>query len=94
LEDAVARAFMANTLLHGQDSIARESVELLLERGLRKVDKDDNGNDLYTWTSDLRLRIPSPVNLVIEQVSLRKKSFALYVVKATGAFIVPQVIVS
>jgi len=64
-DDAVGRAYMANTLLHGQDSISRESVRLLMDRGLRKVDQ--NGESLFTWNADLRLRIPSPVNLTLEQ---------------------------
>ena len=62
-EDAVARAFLANQLLHGQDSISREAVETLMERGLKEV-----GDGKYTWTTDLRLRIPSPFNLLEEQV--------------------------
>lgn len=63
-ETAITRACLANQLLHGQDSILRDSVELLMERGLRKL--DGSGEDV-TWTTDLRLRIPSSVNIVMEQ---------------------------
>lgn len=62
-EDAVARAYMANTLAHGTDTILPSSVETLMKRGLRKV-----GDDGYTWSADLRLRIPSAFHVLIEQV--------------------------
>ncbi|TRY79156.1 hypothetical protein TCAL_16122 [Tigriopus californicus] len=61
--DAVGRAHIANQLMHGTDSIFRESVEVLMKRGLREVEPGK-----FTWNSDLRLRIPSPVHLVIDQV--------------------------
>merc|ERR1712098_536429 len=35
--DAVAKAFMANNLIHGMGSITREAVETLMTRGLTKV---------------------------------------------------------
>ena len=64
-EDAVARAYLANTLMHGTDSILRSSVETLMVRGLTKIAGTE---DKYTWNADLRLRIPAPFNLVFEQV--------------------------
>ena len=64
-EDAVARAYLANTLMHGTDSILRSSVETLMVRGLTKIAGTE---DKYTWNADLRLRIPGPFNLVFEQV--------------------------
>ena len=63
LEDAVGRAFTANRLIHGEGSISRESVEKLLQRGLREVEPGK-----FTWRADLRLRMTSPVNLVLDQV--------------------------
>ena len=67
-EDACGRAFIANQFLHGTDSITRSSVETLMTRGLRKVGVNKDGKDIFTWTTDLRLRIPSPFNVVLEQV--------------------------
>ncbi len=64
-EDAVARAYLANSLMHGTDSILRSSVETLMVRGLTKVEGTE---DKYTWNADLRLRIPGPFNLAFEQV--------------------------
>lgn len=63
--DAIGRAHIANQLMHGTDSIFRESVEILMKRGLREVEPGK-----FTWNSDLRLRIPSPVHLVIDQVNI------------------------
>ena len=65
-EDAVARAYLANTLMHGTDSILRSSVETLMLRGLTKV---EGSGDKYTWNADLRLRIPAPFHIVYEQVN-------------------------
>ena len=73
-EDAVARAFVANQLMHGTDSISREAVEILMERGLKQL---DDGS--YTWTSDLRRRIPSALNLVIEQVSIDHRDHIFHI---------------
>jgi len=61
-EDAVQRAFLANQLIHGSDSISKESVKILMKRGLRQL-----GDGLYTWNTDLRLRVPSFFNLLEEQ---------------------------
>ena len=66
--DACGRAFLANQFLHGTDSITRSSVEKIMSRGLRKVGVNKEGEDLYTWTTDFRLRIPSPFTVVFEQV--------------------------
>jgi pimeloyl-ACP methyl ester carboxylesterase len=63
-EDAVARAFMANQLAHGSEAITQASVETLMKRSLKKVSDGDE----YTWTADLRLRIPSAFHVLIEQV--------------------------
>jgi hypothetical protein len=64
--DAVARVYMANAMLHGTDSVTKEAVQTLMKRGLRKTQ-----DGKYTWTTDLRLRIQSPFNVVLEQVRLR-----------------------
>ena len=61
-DDAVSRAFLANQLIHGTDSISKESAKILMERGLRRLD-----DGLYTWNTDLRLRVPSFFNLLEEQ---------------------------
>ena len=66
--DACGRAFLANQFLHGTDSITRSSVETMMSRGLRKVGVNKNGEDLFTWTTDFRLRIPTPFTVVPEQV--------------------------
>ena len=55
----------ANNLMHGMGSISREAVETLMSRGLKKVRSDP---DLYTWTADFRLRIPSPFKVGQDQV--------------------------
>ena len=60
--DAVSRAFMANQMAHGINSITQESVETLMKRGLTKV------GDKYTWSADLRLRVPPAFYTVEEQV--------------------------
>jgi len=62
-EDACGRAFMASNLINGLGSITKESVEILMERGLVKV---PGSPDTYTWSHDLRLRIPTTFNLVQE----------------------------
>jgi len=87
-EDCVARAFMANQLIHGLDSISRSSVETLMERGLRKVKTDEKtGQDLYTWTADFRLRIPSPFKVGLEQVEHFAEQIVcpLLILKSTDA---------
>jgi len=64
-EDAVARAYMASNLITnmflGTDEqhtqITQEAVETLMKRGLEKMD------DGYTWSADLRLRIPTAFNM-------------------------------
>ena len=67
-EDACGRAFLANQFLHGTDSITRSAVETIMSRGLRKVGTNKNGEDTFTWTTDFRLRVPSPFHVVQEQV--------------------------
>ena len=59
---------MANTLIHGADSVTKDSVETLMTRGLKKVSQNKDGEDMWTWRSDLRLRIPSAFNLTADQV--------------------------
>jgi len=61
-EDACGRAFMASNLINGLGSISKESVETLMTRGLVKTG-DGSG---YTWSADLRLRIPTAFNMVLE----------------------------
>jgi len=61
-EDACGKAFMATNILNGLGSITQESVETLMARGLNKVP----GKDEFTWSHDLRLRIPTSFNLVQE----------------------------
>ena len=65
--DAVGRAFMANQMLNGEGSITREAVETLMTRGLRK-----NEDGTFSWTADLRIRIPLPFFLSAEQVTILK----------------------
>jgi len=61
-EDACGRAFMASNILNGLGAMTKESVEILLSRGLVEVP----GSGGYTWSHDLRLRIPTAFNLVQE----------------------------
>eukprot|EP00092_Neocalanus_flemingeri_P035539 GFUD01038684.1.p1 GENE.GFUD01038684.1~~GFUD01038684.1.p1 ORF type:complete len:353 (+),score=113.90 GFUD01038684.1:250-1308(+) len=61
-EDACGRAFMASNLINGLGSINKESVETLMTRGLVEV-PDGSG---FTWSADLRLRIPTAFNMVQE----------------------------
>ena len=61
--DAVARAFMANQYAHGNDSITQESVETLMKRGLKPT-----SDGTYTWSADLRLRVPAAFSALEEQV--------------------------
>jgi len=61
-EDGCGRAFMASNLINGLGSISKESVETLMTRGLVEV-PDGSG---YTWSADLRLRIPTAFNMVQE----------------------------
>ncbi|XP_023345890.1 serine hydrolase-like protein [Eurytemora carolleeae] len=60
-EDACGRAFMASNIINGLGSITKKSVETLMSRGL--VEVPDKG---FTWTHDLRLRIPTMFNMVLE----------------------------
>ena len=85
--DACGRAFLANQFIHGTDSITRSSVETMMSRGLRKVGVNKNGEDLFTWTTDLRLRIPTPFNVVLEQVEhyAEKIQCPLLVIKASDS---------
>jgi len=62
-EDACGRAFMANNIINGLGSITKESVETLMSRGL--VPAPDKPGE-FTWSHDLRLRIPTTFNLVQE----------------------------
>jgi len=62
-EDSCARAFMAANILGGLGSITKESVEILMKRGL--VEHPDDP-DLFSWSADLRLRIPTTFNMVQE----------------------------
>jgi len=61
-EDACGRAFMASNLINGLGSITKESVQTLMSRGLVEM-PDGSG---YTWSADLRLRIPTAFNMVQE----------------------------
>ena len=81
--DAVAKAFMANNLIHGMGSITREAVETIMTRGLKKVE----GTEMYTWTADFRLRIPSPFKVGLDQVEhfTEQIKCPLLVVKATDS---------
>ena len=84
--DAVAKAFMANNLIHGMGSISQEAVETLMTRGLTKVSEKE-GKDLYTWTADFRLRIPSPFKVGMDQVEhfAEQVKCPLLIVKATDS---------
>ena len=81
-EDAIARAFMANQMLNGLNSITKEAVEILMRRGLKKL-----ANGKYTWNSDLRLRIPSPMNVCTEQIEhyVSKIECPHIIIKATDS---------
>lgn len=59
-EDACGQAFMASNIINGLGSISKESVQTLMTRGLREVEGG------YTWSADLRLRIPTAFNMVQE----------------------------
>jgi len=59
-EDACGHAFMASNMINGLGSINKEGVETLMTRGLRKVEGG------YTWSADLRLRVPTVFNMVQE----------------------------
>ena len=61
-EEAVARAYMANHIAHGEGSISQRSVETILARNM----KPSTGGDGLAWGVDLRLRIPSPSNILEE----------------------------
>lgn len=86
-EQACGRAFLASELRHGIDSITRSSVEILSKRGLKKVGVDKYGQDLFTWTADLRLRIPPPFSVVPEQVEqyAQRIQCPLLVIKASDS---------
>ncbi len=62
-EECVDRALMGNWFINGENSISRESVVLLLRRGLRETSPGQ-----FTWRADLRLRVPSPFNMTVDQV--------------------------
>jgi pimeloyl-ACP methyl ester carboxylesterase len=59
-EDACGHAFMASNFINGQGSITREAVRTLMSRGLREVEGG------YTWSADLRIRVPPAFNMVQE----------------------------
>lgn len=59
-EDACGHAFMASNIINGRGSISKEAVETLMARGLREVEGG------FTWSADLRLRIPTAFNMVQE----------------------------
>ena len=86
-EDACGRAYIANQFLHGTDSITRSSVETIMSRGLRKVGVNNNGENLFTWTNDLRLRIPSPFNVLLEQAEhyAERVQCPLLIIKASDS---------
>jgi len=63
-EDACGRAFMASNLINGLGSITKESVETLMRRGL--VELEDGK---FTWSADLRLRIPTAFNMLPEMTT-------------------------
>lgn len=85
--DACGRAFLANQFIHGTDSITRSSVETMMSRGLRKVGVNKEGEDLFTWTTDLRLRIPTPFNVVLEQAEhyAERVQCPLLIIKASDS---------
>jgi len=66
-EDGVARAFMASNLItraflptrNETEQISEEAVRTLMKRGLVEL-ADGSG---YTWSADLRLRIPTAFNM-------------------------------
>ena len=68
--------------LFSVNSITQEAVEILMKRGLKKV-----GEDEYTWTADLRLRIPSAFNVLEEQVEHYASNIKcpMMLLKATGS---------
>ena len=59
-KDACDRAFEAQQIMNGWGSINKEAVETLMIRGLREVEGG------FTWSADLRLRIPTAFNMVQE----------------------------
>lgn len=63
-EDACGKAYMATNFMNGMGSVTKESTEILMRRGLTKVEGPDE--ERYTWTADLRLRIPTAFNMVQE----------------------------
>ena len=58
-----------------------------MSRGLRKIGERENGEELFTWSSDLRIRIPSPFNVVPEQVEqyAEQVQCPLLIIKATDS---------
>ena len=54
---------MANQFAHGEDSITQASVETLMKRGLKPA-----SDGKFTWSSDLRLRVPAAFSALGEQV--------------------------
>ena len=54
---------MANQFAHGEDSITQASVETLMKRGLKPA-----SDGKFTWSSDLRLRVPAAFSALEEQV--------------------------
>merc|ERR1712059_220166 len=54
----------ATNFMNGMGSVTKESTEILMRRGLTKVEGPDE--ERYTWTADLRLRIPTAFNMVQE----------------------------
>ncbi len=65
--------------MQGEGAIDQKGVETLMKRGLKPV------GDKFTWTADLRLRIPLAFNHSIEQVENYARSIKcpMLVVKAS-----------
>jgi len=90
-EDGVARAFMASNLItraflttsNETEQISEDSVRTLMKRGL--IDVGDGSG--FTWSADLRLRIPTAFNMdhdMTEEFASKVSSPHL-VIKATDS---------
>jgi pimeloyl-ACP methyl ester carboxylesterase len=49
--------------------LSRESVRLIVERGLQRVDDSDHAAGGYVWSSDARLKLPTPHRFTEEQIA-------------------------
>ena len=90
-DDGVARAFMASNLItraflttsNETEQISEDSVRTLMKRGLVQVEEGEE----YTWSADLRLRIPTAFNMdhdMTEEFASKVSSPHL-VIKATDS---------